>query len=163
MPRRKKEGVSFKRDVGVDTRYGSPVIQKLINVVMWRGKKNAARTIVYDAIDVLIKKSNGDKNKALELFFRALDQLVPHVEVRPRRVGGSVYQIPMEVNPDRARALAMRWLIGAAKERSDKTMGIRLAHELLDAVEGRGGAVKKKIDVHRMAEANRAFSHYAWQ
>ncbi|MFZ5954078.1 MAG: 30S ribosomal protein S7 [Candidatus Dependentiae bacterium] len=162
MPRRKKEGVSFKRDVGVDTRYGSPVIQKLINVVMWRGKKNAARTIVYDAIDVLIKKSNGDKNKALELFFRALDQLVPHVEVRPRRVGGSVYQIPMEVNPDRARALAMRWLIGAAKERSDKTMGIRLAHELLDAVEGRGGAVKKKIDVHRMAEANRAFSHYAW-
>ncbi len=115
MPRRKKEGVSFKRDVGVDTRYGSPVIQKLINVVMWRGKKNAARTIVYDAIDVLIKKSNGDKNKALELFFRALDQLVPHVEVRPRRVGGSVYQIPMEVNPDRARALAMRWLIGAAK------------------------------------------------
>ncbi|BDC34313.1 30S ribosomal protein S7 [Candidatus Dependentiae bacterium Noda2021] len=162
MPRRKKEGVSFKRDIGVDTRYGSPVIQKLINVIMWRGKKNAARTIVYDAIDVLIKKSNGDQNKALELFFRALDQLVPHVEVRPRRVGGSVYQIPMEVNPDRARALAMRWLIGAAKERSDKTMGIRLAYELLEAVEGRGGAVKKKIDVHRMAEANRAFSHYAW-
>jgi small subunit ribosomal protein S7 len=162
MPRCKKEGVSFKRDIGVDPRYGSVVVQKLINVIMWRGKKNAARTIVYDAIDILTKKAQGDKNKALDQFFRGLEQIIPHIEVRARRVGGSVYQIPMEVNPDRGRALAMRWLIGAAKERSDKTMGSRLAYELLDAADGKGGAIKKKLDVHRMAEANRAFSHYAW-
>ena len=161
MPRRKKSE-SFKRDIGVDPIYGSQTVQKLINVVMWRGKKNVARTIVYDAISVLTKKSQGDKSKALELFNRALEQLVPAVEVKPRRVGGSVYQIPTEVTTDRGRALAMRWLISSAKVRPDKSMGIRLAYELLDAVEGRGGAFKKKLDVHRMAEANRAFSHYAW-
>lgn len=107
-------------------------------------------------------KKAGDQNKGLDLFYKALDQLMPAVEVRPRRVGGSVYQIPKEVAPNRARALAMRWLISAAAERSDKTMGLRLAHELLDAAEGRGSAAKKRSDVHRMAEANRAFSHYAW-
>lgn len=160
MSRRK--AVSYKREIMPDERFGSELVQKLINVVMWRGKKNVARKIVYDAIDVLIKKNGGDQNKGLTMFFKAFEQLIPTVEVRPRRVGGSVYQIPMEVRSDRARALAMRWLIGAAKPRSDKTMGQRLASELVEAYEGRGNAIKKKIDVHKMAEANRAFSHYAW-
>lgn len=160
MPRRKRE--NQKRDIGVDAIYGSELVQKLINVVMWRGKKNAARTIVYDALDILTKKNQGDKAKALDMFNRAMSQLMPAVEVRARRVGGSVYQIPREVAPDRARALAIRWLIGAAKVRSGETMGIRMAHELLDINEGRGTAIKKKSDVHKMAESNRAFSHYAW-
>lgn len=160
MPRRKRK--LQRRDVGVDPVYGSELIQKFINVIMERGKKNVARKIVYDAIDVLVDKSGGNKEKALDLFFKAFEQVVPLIEVRPRRVGGSVYQIPVEVRPDRARALAMRWLINAASSRTDKTMGARLARELLDASEGRGSALKKKSDVHRMAEANRAFSHYAW-
>jgi small subunit ribosomal protein S7 len=160
MPRHKKS--EFRRDVGVDPRYGSNLIQKFVNVVMECGKKSIAYDIVYDAIEELVKKAKGDKEKALAVFNRAFEQVMPIIEVRPRRVGGSVYQIPMEVNPDRARALAMRWIIGAARVRSDKTMGRRLAHELLDAYEGRGAAVKKRSDVHKMAESNRAFSHYAW-
>lgn len=160
MARRKS--VNFIRDIGVDPRFGSESLQKLINVIMWRGKKGAARTIVYDAMDILVKKSGGDQDKALKLFIKALDQVMPAIEVRPRRVGGSVYQIPMEVGDRRARSLAFRWLISAASARSDKTMGLRLGHELLDAAEGRGSAVKKKADVHKMAEANRVFSHYAW-
>lgn len=160
MPRRKS--VNFIRPIGTDPRYGSEIVQKLINVVMWRGKKNAARKIVYDALDVITKKAGGDKDKGLAMFLKALDQIIPMVEVRPRRVGGSVYQIPMEVASHRGRALAMRWLINSAAVRPDKSMGIRLAHELLDAYEGRGAAIKKKLDVHKMAEANRAFSHYAW-
>lgn len=161
MARRKKESFG-KRQIGVDPIYGSDLIQKFINVIMERGKKNVARAIMYDALDILSKKSNGDKAKALELFNRAFWQVVPAVEVRSRRVGGSVYQIPREVAGNRGRALAMRWLIDAAQSRPGKTMGIRLANELLDANEGRGSAIKKKSDVHRMAEANRAFSHYAW-
>jgi small subunit ribosomal protein S7 len=160
MPRRPRK--IQKRAIGVDPRYGSEIIQKLINVVMWQGKKNAARTIVYDALDMLSKKTHGDKEKTLALFHKGLDQVIPVIEVRPRRVGGSVYQIPREVAPDRARALGMRWLIAAAASRPDKTMGLRLAYELLDASEGRGAAVKKKSDVHRMAESNRAFAHYGW-
>lgn len=159
MPRRKS--VNFIRDIGVDPVYGSDSIQKLINVVMWRGKKNIARQIVYDAIEKLIKKS-GDRDKGLTYFYKALENITPIIEVRPRRVGGSVYQIPMEVPARRARALALRWLINAASERSDKTMGARLANELIEAAEGRGLAVKKRQDVHKMAESNRAFSHYAW-
>src|SRR3989338_2256007 len=157
MPRR--QTVNLKRDIGVDLRYGSPLIQKLINVVMERGKKNVARAIVYEALDVLIKKNNGDTEKGLKVFQGAFEKVVPAIEVRPRRVGGSVYQIPAEVRPTRANALAIRWMIEAAAARSDKTMGLRLAAELLDAHEGRGAAVKKRSDVHRMAEANRAFSH----
>ncbi len=160
MPRRKKS--EFLREIGPDPVYGSDLIQKFINVVMWRGKKNAACKIVYDALGVLGKKVNGDKDKALTYFKEAFKQVVPTVEVRSRRVGGSVYQIPREVAPRRARSLAMRWLINAAASRPDKTMGERLAKELIDAHEGRGNAIKKKLDVHRMAEANRAFSHYAW-
>lgn len=160
MSRRKK--TSFKRDIGVDYRYSSELIQKFINVVMWRGKKNVARSIVYDAIDQLIKKSGGDRNKGLALFFKGFEQVIPSIEVRARRVGGSVYQIPREIRPDRARALAIRWLIQGAAARPDKTMSLRLANEIIEASDGRGIAVKKKTDVHKMAEANRAFSHYAW-
>jgi small subunit ribosomal protein S7 len=161
MARRKKEE-SFTRNIGVDERYGSDLVQKFINVVMWRGKKGVARKIVYDAIEILTKKVGNNREKGLEIFYRAFDQIYPAVEVRPRRVGGSVYQIPMEVRPKRRQSLAMRWLLDAAKKRSDKTMGSRLGHELFDASEGRGDAVKKKLDMHKMAEANRAFSHYAW-
>ncbi|MBA3751965.1 30S ribosomal protein S7 [Candidatus Dependentiae bacterium] len=160
MPRRKS--VNFVRYIAPDARYGSETVQKLINVMMFGGKKNAARTVVYDALDILVKKAGGDKEKGLSLFIKALDQIIPSIEVRPRRVGGSVYQIPVEVPHKRGRALALRWLIAAAKPRPDKTMGIRLAHELIEASEGRGTAVKRRMDVYKMAEANRAFSHYAW-
>jgi small subunit ribosomal protein S7 len=160
MSRRSK--CANKRVLTPDPVYRSEVLQKLVNVIMMGGKKNAARKIVYDAMDILTKKFSGDKGKALELFNRSFQQIVPIVEVRSRRVGGSVYQIPREVSFERGRALALRWIIGAAKVRSNKTMGERLAYELIDASEGRGVAVKKKADVHRMAEANRAFSHYSW-
>jgi len=160
MPRRRK--IEFKRDIGLDPIYGSELIQKFINVVMRRGKKNVARRIVYDALGILAKKINGDKEKALAFFTEAFRQLVPSVEVRSRRVGGSVYQIPREVASQRGRSLAMRWLINAAAARPDKTMEERLAKELMEIHDGRGNAMKKKLDVYRMAEANRAFSHYAW-
>jgi small subunit ribosomal protein S7 len=160
MPRRKSVGCV--RDIGTDIRYNSELVQKLINVIMWRGKKEAARKIVYEALDILAQKNKGDSAKALEVFERAFNQVAPVVEVRPRRVGGSVYQIPMPVLPGRARSLALRWIIGAAKQRPAKTMGIRLAQEIMDAVDGRGGALKKKLDVHKMAESNRAYSHFAW-
>lgn len=160
MPRRRR--VEYIREVGVDPKYGSALIQKLINVVMKCGKKDIARSIVYEAIGVLVKKSNGDEKKALELFNRAFEQVTPFIEVRSRRVGGSTYQIPREVSEKRRRALGFRWLIAAARSRSDKTMGLRLGRELLDAYEQKGGAVKKRVDVQRMADANRAFSHYAW-
>ncbi|MCB9493336.1 MAG: 30S ribosomal protein S7 [Epsilonproteobacteria bacterium] len=160
MPRRKS--VNFVRDIGVDERFNSYMVQKLINMVMERGKKNIARNIVYEAFDVIAQKNSGDDRKAYALFERALEQVKPVVECRSRRVGGGVYQIPAEVRPSRALALSFRWIIGAAAARKDKTMGQRLANELLNAAEGHGAAVKKKSDVHRMAEANRAFSHYAW-
>lgn len=159
MPRRNKE--DYTRAIVPDPRFSSELLQKLINVVMWRGKKNAARSIVYGAMDEIIKR-RGDDKKALELFRKAFNEIVPAVEVRPRRVGGSVYQIPVEVPRKRAQSLAIRWLIQGAASRPDKTMALRLAHELMDASEGRGAAVKKKSDVQRMAEANRAFSHFAW-
>ena len=161
MPRRRRG--SFTREIGVDLRFRSALVQKFINVVMRRGKKNLARDIVYDAVDILAKKTGGgDQQKALRYFVESFDKVVPLVEVRSRRVGGSVYQVPREVRPARGRALAMRWIIGAAKGRSNKTMAERLAYELMDAHAGRGSAIKKKIDVHRMAEASRAFAHYAW-
>jgi small subunit ribosomal protein S7 len=160
MPRRKRS--EFIREIGVDQKFKSPLVQKLINVVMKCGKKNVARTIVYEAMDVLTKKMNGSQEKALELFEKAFENVVPFVEVRSRRVGGSVYQIPREVNPKRRQALGLRWIIQSAHTRSNKTMGQRLASELLEALDNKGGAVRKKVDVQRMAEANRAFSHYAW-
>jgi small subunit ribosomal protein S7 len=160
MPRRRS--VEFVREIGVDPRFGSSLVQKMINIVMQRGKKNCARAIVYEAMDILVKKANGDEKKALEIFHRAFEQVAPFIEVRSRRVGGSNYQIPREVSEKRRKALAFRWLVAAAKARSDKTMGLRLGRELLDASELKGGAVKKRADVQRMADANRAFSHYAW-
>lgn len=160
MPRRNRK--IPKRDIGVDPRFNSLLLQKLINVTMERGKKSIARTIVYDAMDMLARKAGGDDKKALESFNKAFEQIVPHVEVRSRRVGGSVYQVPLEVRPARKQALALRWLLKAAAARSGKSMGIRLGAELLDAIDGRGGAVKKRSEVQRLAEANRAFSHYAW-
>jgi len=160
MPRRRKK--SLKRDIGVDLVYKSELVQKFINVIMTQGKKNIARNVVYGAFDILGKKVGGDKGKILSIFNKAFEQVLPFIEVRSRRVGGSVYQVPREVRPERGRALAIRWIIAAAKSRSNKTMAERLAAELADAYEGRGNALKKKTDVHRMAEANRAFSHYAW-
>lgn len=160
MPRRKRG--SFKRDIGVDPRYNSALVQKMINVIMERGKKSIARSIVYEALAEIAVKQKSDEKKALEFFNKAFAQIIPAVQVKARRVGGSVYQIPTQVNPDRGQSLALRWLISSAASRPDRTMGKRLAHELIEAYEGRGGAVKKKLDVHRMAEANRAFSHYAW-
>ncbi|MCL5875492.1 MAG: 30S ribosomal protein S7 [Candidatus Dependentiae bacterium] len=160
MPRRKKQ--NQRRAIGVDPVYGSELVQKLINVIMERGKKSIARAIVYDAFDILTKKNQGDKEKALQFFNKSFEKIAPLIEVKPRRVGGSVYQIPVEVGADRGRALALRWLIQAASVRSDKTMSSRLAYELMDAYEGRGGAIKKRSDVHKMAESNRAFSHFAW-
>jgi len=159
MPRRKT--VSLQRDVGVDTRFRSSLVQRLINMILERGKKTRARSIVYGALDIIAQKVGGE-DKALALFEKAVAQIRPAVEVKSRRVGGGIYQIPVEVRPRRALALSFRWLIQSAKARSDKTMGERLAKELLDAADGQGSAVKKKTDVHRMAEANRAFSHYAW-
>src|SRR5882757_8958787 len=152
MPRNKKK--EFVRDIGVDEKYNSNLVQKLINVVMKKGKKSIAQRIVYGAFDVLAKRVDGDSQKTLELFNRAFEQVVPHVEVRSRRVGGGVYQVPTEVNQKRKQALALRWLVIAAKERSDKVMGDRLGYELCDAIEGRGGALKKRTEVQRMAEAN---------
>lgn len=159
MPRRKTK--SFKRDIGVDARFQSAILQRMINIVLKRGKKNLAIGIVYEAMDI-IKSKVGDDKTALETFESALEKVRPAVEVRSRRVGGGVYQVPTEVRSDRATALTLRWILIAARTRSDKSMGKRLAAELIEAAEGRGNAVKKKTDVHRMAEANRAFSHYSW-
>ena len=158
----RKRSVGLVRDVGTDPRYGQESVQKLINVVMKRGKKDLARNIVYTAMQVLEKKTGGNKDKAVQLFNKAVQQITPQIEVRPRRVGGSVYQIPKEVPSRRGRALAFRWLATYSQKRNEKTMGTRLGNELLDAIESRGGAFKKKLDVHKMAESNRAFSHYSW-
>ena len=160
MPRQKI--AEFTRSISPDLEYNSELVQKFIGVIMRRGKRTVAERIVYEALDELTKRSQGKKDKGLQLFEKAFENVTPMVEVRPRRVGGSVYQIPTQVRPERARALALRWIIQAAAERSDKVMGKRLAHELLDAVDGKGGAIKKKNDAHKMAESNRAFSHYAW-
>ncbi len=160
MSRRKS--VNYERNIGVDARFNSLQVQKLINMVMERGKKNCARDIVYEAFDILMQKSGSDDKNGYQVFEKAMYQIKPTVEVKSRLVGGGVYQVPTEVRPRRAVALSLRWLISNAASRSDKTMGKRLAAEILDASEGRGGAVKKRTDIHRMAEANRAFSHYAW-
>ena len=154
MPRR---GFIAKRDVLPDPIYNSKVVTKLVNNIMLDGKKSVAQKIVYDAFDI-IKEKEG-KNP-LEVFEAALENVMPVLEVKARRVGGATYQVPMEVRPSRRTALAMRWLVDAAAKRSEKTMALRLAGELLDAAEGKGAAVKKRDDVHRMAEANKAFSHY---
>jgi small subunit ribosomal protein S7 len=154
MPRRREVP---KRDILPDPKFGSVDVSKFVNVVMIEGKKAVAERIIYGALDQITKKSG--KN-ALEVFTQALSNAKPMVEVKSRRVGGANYQVPVEVRPIRRMALAMRWLREAAHKRSEKSMGQRLANELLEASEGRGGAVKKRDEVHRMAEANKAFAHF---
>jgi small subunit ribosomal protein S7 len=148
-----------KRQVLPDARYGDQVITRFMNQVMYQGKKSVAEQIVYGALENVEKKA---KRPAAEVFHEALDNVAPSVEVRSRRVGGATYQVPVEVRPERRQALAIRWLIEYARARSENTMQERLAAEMLDAAHGRGSAVKKREDTHRMAEANRAFSHYRW-
>ena len=148
-----------KREVLPDAKFGDLVLTKFMNCLMLDGKKSAAEGIVYGAFDLMEKRTGGD---ALKLFHDALDNVKPQIEVRSRRVGGATYQVPVEVRADRSQALAIRWIIGASRARSEPTMTQRLSAELLEASENRGSAVKKREDTHRMAEANRAFSHYRW-
>jgi len=151
--------VAEKRTILPDPKYKDQVLAKFINMVMRSGKKSVAEKIIYGALDEITAKGKGD---ALEIFVKALENIRPLVEVKSRRVGGATYQIPVEVRHDRSTALAMRWLVEAAKNRGEKNMGLRLAGELMDACESKGTAIKKKEDTHRMAEANKAFSHYRW-
>jgi len=148
-----------KREIIPDAKFGDPVVAKFINCLMTQGKKSAAERIVYSALDTINSRGGQD---SLSLFHDALDNVKPSVEVRSRRVGGATYQVPMEVRPNRRQALAIRWIIDTARSRSENTMMERLCNELLDAANNRGSAVKKREDTHRMAEANKAFSHYRW-
>jgi len=148
-----------KRDIIPDAKYGNVVLTKFMNSIMRDGKKSVAEGIVYGAFDIIEGKTKQDP---VSVFQEALDNVMPQIEVRSRRVGGATYQVPVEVRPDRRQALAIRWLIDSARKRSEKTMVERLSGELLDAASSRGASVKKREDTHRMAEANRAFSHYRW-
>jgi small subunit ribosomal protein S7 len=156
MPRRR---VAAKREILPDPKYGNRILAKFVNILMKNGKKSIAEKIVYGALDQVGKKSGGE---SLEIFTKALENIRPVVEVKSRRVGGATYQVPVEVRANRGLTLAMRWLVDAARNRNEKSMGLRLAAEMLDARENRGTAVKKREDTHRMAEANKAFSHYRW-
>jgi small subunit ribosomal protein S7 len=162
--RRRKDKMSRrhsaeKREVNPDPKFGNIVITKFMNSVMYDGKKSAAESIVYGALEMIEAKT---KQGPLPVFEQALENVMPTIEVRSRRVGGATYQVPVEVRTVRRQALGIRWIITAARDRNEKTMTERLSAELLDASNGRGNAVKKREDVHRMAEANRAFSHYRW-
>ena len=148
-----------KRDINPDPKFGDLVVTKFMNAVMYDGKKSVAETIVYGALDQVQSRS---KQEPLAIFHQALDNVAPHVEVRSRRVGGATYQVPVDVRPERRQALAIRWLITAARNRNETTMVDRLSGELMDAANNRGTAVKKREDTHKMAEANRAFAHYRW-
>ncbi|KAA6206360.1 MAG: 30S ribosomal protein S7 [Candidatus Tokpelaia sp.] len=148
-----------KREVNPDPKFGDMILTKFMNAVMFDGKKSVAERIVYGALDTVAGKAKTD---SLILFHQALENVSPHVEVRSRRVGGATYQVPVDVRPERRQALAIRWLINAARSRNETTMIDRLSGELMDAANNRGAAVKKREDTHRMAEANRAFSHYRW-
>lgn len=182
MPRRR---VAAKREILPDPKFGSELLAKFVNCVMRNGKKSIAEKIVYGALDRVSERSKkqahkaeegdhghgdagasaalgGTDHKVIDFFDRALDNVRPTVEVRARRVGGSTYQIPVEVRPSRRTALAMRWVIDAAQSRGEKTMALRLAGEILDALDGKGSAVKKREDTHKMARANQAFAHFRW-
>ena len=154
MPRRR---VAAKREILPDPKFGNITLAKFMNHVMVSGKKSVAERIVYGALDIVEERL---KKSPVEVFEEALDNVAPLVEVKSRRVGGATYQVPVEVRPSRRTALAMRWLVDYARSRGEKSMPQRLAVELIDAVQGKGGAVKKREDVHRMAEANKAFSHF---
>ena len=154
---RKRRAV--KRDVLPDPVYNSKVVTKLINTIMQDGKKGTAQTILYDAFDKIKKET---KEEPLDVYNKALENIKPALEVKSRRVGGSNYQVPIEVSDDRSQALALRWLVNYAKLRNGKGMAVNLANEIMDAAKGVGGAVKKREDTHKMAEANKAFAHYRW-
>ena len=156
MPRRRR---IEPRKILPDPKFGSELLAKFINVLMVDGKKSTAEAIVYGALETLSQRTGKD---ALEAFDAALENVRPTVEVKSRRVGGSTYQVPVEVRPTRRNALAMRWVIEAARKRGDKSMALRLANELTDAADNKGSAVKKREDVHRMTEANKAFAHFRW-
>ena len=151
--------VASKREILPDPKYGDRTVAKFINMVMSRGKKAVAEKIVYGALSEIEHRGKGG---AIDVFKQALENVEPKVEVKSRRVGGATYQVPVEVRPNRRVALAMRWLVDAARKRSEKSMGQRLANEMSEAYDNRGSAVKKREDTHKMAEANRAFSHYRW-
>ncbi len=148
-----------KREINPDPKFGNLVVSKFMNAIMYSGKKSVAETIVYGALDLIEGKT---RQNPLGVFEQALDNVMPSIEVRSRRVGGATYQVPVEVRVSRRQALGIRWIIAAARERNEKTMTERLSGELLDASNNRGNAVKKREDTHRMAEANRAFAHYRW-
>ena len=156
MPRK---GYIAKREVIADPMYNSKLVTKLINNVMLDGKKTVAQKIVYDAFDIVKEKEQRD---ALEVFEEALNNVMPVLEVKARRVGGATYQVPLEIRPERRQTLGLRWLVQYARTRHEKTMAEKLAGEIVDALAGNGGAFKKKEDMHRMAEANKAFAHYKW-
>jgi small subunit ribosomal protein S7 len=148
-----------KREINPDPKFGDLVVTKFMNAIMYDGKKSIAETIVYSALDQVQAKT---RQEPVAVFHQALDNVAPHVEVRSRRVGGATYQVPVDVRPERRQALAIRWLITAARNRNETTMVDRLSGELMDAANNRGTAVKKREDTHKMAEANRAFAHYRW-
>jgi len=158
MSRRRK---SIHRSILPDPRYNSTLVTELVGVVLKEGKKTIAERIVYTALDELNKKVQGSES-VMEKFEACLENIKPHVEVKTRRVGGANYQVPIEVAPDRAKALALRWLLTAARKRNEQNMALRLAAELIAAKNNDGGAVRKKIDTHKMAEANKAFAHFRW-
>ena len=156
MPRK---GYIAKREVLADPIYDSVIVTKLINNIMLDGKKGVAQRIVYDAFEIIKEKTGKDP---VEVFTEAMDNIMPVLEVKARRVGGATYQVPMEVRPERRQTLGLRWLTRYSRERNERTMKERLANELLDALNGTGGSVKKREDTHKMAEANKAFAHYRW-
>lgn len=156
MPRK---GRVKRREIPPDPKYNDQLVQKLINCVMWDGKKTIASRIVYEAFDIINKKM---KENPLKIFHKAVENVKPELEVKPRRVGGATYQVPVEVRPERQISLSIRWLVKYARERSERTMKEKLAAEIIDAYNNKGGAIKKKEDTHKMAEANKAFAHYRW-
>ena len=156
MPRK---GTVERREVGSDPIYANPLVQKLVNCVMHEGKRTVAQQAVYGAFELVKERTSDDP---LKIFKKAVDNVKPALEVKSRRVGGANYQVPVEVNRNRQTSLSLRWLIGYARERGEKSIRERLAAELLDAANNRGGAIKKRDDTHRMAEANKAFAHYRW-
>ena len=157
-----RRNAAIKRSILPDPKFSSRLLAKFINMIMKDGKKSTAETIVYEALETLVGKLGKPADKAPEVFAEVLEKVKPVVEVRSRRVGGATYQIPVEVRHDRREALAMRWLIESARSRQEKSMKVKLANELLDASNDKGNAIKKKEDTHKMAEANKAFSHFRW-
>ena len=149
-----------KRPLLPDPRFNDQLVTRFVNMMMWDGKKSVAFKVFYDAIDIVEEKKNNDEKTALELWKDALSNVMPHVEVRSRRVGGATFQIPMQIRPDRKVSTAMKWLINFSRKRNEKSMAQRLAAEIIAAAKEEGAAVKKRVDTHRMAEANKAFSHF---